>query len=136
MSETKQPDPTLYVLFPGIAREAMEFYHGLFGGDLVLYTYAEFSRTDGPGDAIAHGLLSGPVTLFGSDAGADEDAFAMTGGMLALLGSSDPATLHRWFDALADGGRVLDPLAKKPWGASDGQVVDRYGLRWLIGYED
>lgn len=128
--------PTLYVLFPGVAREALEFYHGVFGGELELHTYAEFSRADGPADAIAHGILSGSVSLFGSDAGADEDAFAMTGGMLALLGAADPATLHRWFDALAESGRVLDPLVKRPWGAADGQVMDQFGVRWLIGYED
>ena len=29
----------------------------------------------------------------------------------------------------------LDELRTKPWGASDGQVVDRYGVHWLIGYE-
>ena len=23
----------------------------------------------------------------------------------------------------------------RPWGASDGQVVDRYGVHWLIGFE-
>ncbi|WZP17880.1 hypothetical protein AAE021_07345 [Arthrobacter citreus] len=39
---------------------------------------------------------------------------------------------HDW---LTDGGRIIDPLAPKPWGATDGQVKDRYGLHWLIGYE-
>ena len=43
--------------------------------------------------------------------------------------------LHQWFGALAEDGRVVDPLAVKPWGATDGQVVDRFGLAWLIGYE-
>ena len=23
----------------------------------------------------------------------------------------------------------------RPWGASDGQVIDRNGLHWLIGFE-
>jgi PhnB protein len=27
-------------------------------------------------------------------------------------------------------------LQVRPWGASDGQVIDRYGLHWLIGFED
>jgi PhnB protein len=129
--------PHLYLLFPGTAREALEFYQGVFGGRVELNTYQDFSRTDGPGDAVAHGMLTdGLVTLFASDAGADEDAFSMTGGMFALLGTADPATLTGWFDALSEGGRVLDPLVKRPWGATDGQVADRYGLRWLIGYED
>jgi PhnB protein len=56
--------------------------------------------------------------------------------MLSLLGAAEPEVLHRWFDHLSTGGgEVVDPLAPKPWGAADGQVIDRHGLRWLIGYE-
>ena len=127
--------PQLYVNFPGTAREALEFYAQIFGGELSLYTYAEFSRTDGPANAIAHGVLSGMVSLGGSDAADGEKTVAMEGAMLSLLGTADPEVLHEWFDKLADGGRILDPLAPKPWGASDGQVIDRHGLHWLIGYE-
>jgi PhnB protein len=29
----------------------------------------------------------------------------------------------------------VDDLQTRPWGASDGQVVDRFGLHWLIGFE-
>ncbi len=56
--------------------------------------------------------------------------------MLSLLGTAEPATLRRWFAGLAaDGGTVVDDLQERPWGASDGQVIDRYGLHWLIGFE-
>lgn len=55
--------------------------------------------------------------------------------MLALLGAAEPATLRTWFSRLSEGGRVVDDLQKRPWGASDGQVIDRYGLHWLIGFE-
>ena len=55
--------------------------------------------------------------------------------MFSLLGTAEPATLHAWFEALSDGGRVVDPLQDRPWGAADGQVVDSFGLHWLIGYE-
>ncbi len=34
-----------------------------------------------------------------------------------------------------DSGRVVDDLQTRPWGDSDGQVIDRYGLHWLIGFE-
>ncbi len=126
---------TLYIWFPGNAREALQRYHEVFGGDLELHTYAEFGRDDGPADAIAHGILAGPVALYGCDAAAGEEALAMRGASVALLGTADAPTLTRWFDALAEGGTVLDPLQARGWDASDGQLIDRFGLRWLIGFE-
>jgi PhnB protein len=125
----------IYVTFPGTAREALGFYADVFGGELALFTYEEFSRTDGPPDAIAHGVLNGAVAMAGSDAAPGEKSVRFEGLRLSLLGTAEPAVLHEWFDKLADGGRVVDPLALKPWGASDGQVIDRHGLHWLIGYE-
>lgn len=128
--------PGVYLTFPGNAREALEFYARVFGGELQLHTYAAFSRTDGPADAIAHGELSGgPVSLFGSDAAPGELSMCLEGVSLALLGTADPEVLHGWFDQLAESGTILDPLTPKQWGASDGLVRDRYGLRWLVGYE-
>jgi PhnB protein len=126
---------TLYAWFPGTAGEALPFYQDVFGGELELHTYEEFGRTDGPADAIAHGILAGPVSLYGTDAGPEDEPVDMRGISVALLGAADPETLTRWFDALADGGTVIDPLQARAWGASDGQVVDRFGLRWLIGFE-
>lgn len=55
--------------------------------------------------------------------------------MLSLLGAADSSTLTTWFTALADGGRVVDDLQERPWGATDGQVIDCVGLHWLIGFE-
>jgi PhnB protein len=152
--------PTPYVLFPGNAREALEFYRDVFGGELTVYTRAQFGRTDEPVDAVAHGMLTGDVALFGADrdgaktTSADRDGAEKTsadetsaepgtpeasvrrdGLMLSLLGTSTDATLRGWFERLAEGGRVIDDLQERPWGAWDGQVVDRYGLHWLIGFE-
>jgi PhnB protein len=127
--------PKIYLTFPGTARDALGFYADVFGAELTLHTFGDFQRTDGPADHIAHGVLKGPVSIYGSDAADGTEGFRMDGVMLTLLGSAEPAVLHRWFDRLADGGRIVDQLGPKPWGASDGQVVDRHGVHWLIGYE-
>lgn len=127
--------PQIYVFFPGTAREALSFYADVFGGALSLHTYQDFGRSDGPPDAVAHGVLSGVVALAGSDAAEGQTTVRPEGIMLSLLGTAEPEVLHEWFDRLSVDGSVLDPLSPKPWGASDGQVIDRHGLHWLVGYE-
>ena len=128
--------PTPYLHFKGNARDVLAFYGDVFGCAPQLFTFDEFNRTDGPADAIAHGsLVNGPVTLFASDATGDEPSFRCEGMMLSLLGTAAPSTLRKWFSSLSEGGRIVDDLQKRPWGASDGQVIDRFGVHWLIGFE-
>ena len=129
------PAPTPYLYFDGVAADALRFYHGVFGGELELHTFADFGRTDGPGEAIAHGILSGPVEIFGSDVAGDGRPVQIDGMMLALLGSAAPDVLAGWFTALAEGGQVVDPLQQREWGDSDGTVRDRFGVTWLVGYQ-
>ncbi|MCC9054828.1 VOC family protein [Microbacterium sp. F2E] len=111
---------TPYLHFDGTARAALEFYRDVFGGEIVLHTSAELGRDDGPADAVAHGMLQGPVELFASDTAPGEETTVLRGIQFATF--------------VADGG-VLDPLALKPWGDHDGQVRDRFGVTWLIGYQ-
>jgi PhnB protein len=128
--------PIPYLLFPGDAADALQHYAAVFGGELTMFTYAQADRADGPGEAIAHGMLQGgPVDLAGADAADGEPSVAMQGMFLSLLGTADAATLTSWFDALAECGDVIDPLQQRPWGDHDGTLVDRHGVRWLVGYQ-
>jgi PhnB protein len=148
--------PTPYLTFPGTARDALEFYRGVFGGEIELHTFEEFERADGPSDAISRGRLSGPVDLYAADAAEapDADGPGADGGspdgtvasagipptgpsglVLSLLGAAEPSTLRTWYARLAADGEVIDELRRRPWGGSDGRVRDRYGVSWLIGYE-
>lgn len=128
--------PAPYLHFDGEARAALDFYAAAFGGEVEAYTFAQFSRTDGPGEAIAHGILRGPVELFAADIAPGEETTHVRGVLFSLLGYADADTLTRWFQALADGGTIVDDLQVRPWGAHDGQVTDRFDLTWLIGWED
>lgn len=127
--------PTLYLWFPGTATAALNFYQSVFGGKVQTFTYEQFERTDGPADAMAHGQLTGPVTLYATDAASGEETLAMSGASIALLGTADAATLEGWFTKLSEGADVFDPLQARPWGATDGQLKDRFGVRWLVGWE-
>lgn len=126
--------PQPYLALPGTAREALAFYADVFGGEVSLYTFEQFDRTDGPAHAIAHGELSGPVGLAASDTAGEEQALRVEGMRLALLGTDEPDTMREWFARLADQGTVVDDLKVRPWGDWDGQVNDRFGVPWLIGF--
>ena len=128
--------PIPYFHFRGTAREALTFYGEVFGCPVQLHTFEQFNRTDGPAEAIAHGhLVDGPVRLFASDVVRVEPSFRCEGMMLSLLGTPPSSDLKLWFARLSEGGHVVYDLQARPWGASDGQVIDRYGLHWLIGFE-
>jgi PhnB protein len=128
--------PTPYLHLAGTAREALTFYGDVFGCAVQLHTFEEFGRTDGPAEAIAHGYLKdGAVQLYAADVAGDEPPFRCEGMMLSLLGTAAPPALKEWFSRLSEGGRVVDDLQPRAWGAWDGQVIDRYGLHWLIGFE-
>lgn len=125
---------TPYLLLPGTAAEALEFYSGVFGGEVEKRSYDESGRIDGAPDQVAHGLLTGPVRLFVADAGAAEDAATMSGMFFALRGSASAEATTAWFEALAASGRVIEPLRQRPLGDCEGQVIDQFGVRWLLGY--
>ncbi|NPC97894.1 VOC family protein [Nocardioides sp. zg-DK7169] len=128
--------PTPYIHFPGTAREALTFYGDVFGCGVQVRTYADFGRVDGPAEAVAHGVLrDGPVALFGADAGAEEPPLRTEGLMLSLLGAAEPRVLREWFARLSEGGRVVAELEARGWGDFDGEVIDRYGLHWLLGFQ-
>ena len=61
-----------YLSFRGNAREAMEFYQSVFGGELAVSTFGEFQMpgiTAEDADKIMHGQLTTPAgfTIMGSD---------------------------------------------------------------------
>jgi PhnB protein len=98
---------------------------------------AEASHPTPPAEAIAHGYLTdSPVDLFAADVGEGEEPMSIKGVMFALLGTASPAELTQWFKRLSEGGNVVDDLQRREWGATDGQVIDKFGVFWLIGYED
>ena len=125
-----------YVNFQGRAREAMEFYHGVFGGNLDLQSVSEQDtpRAAGPGDRIAHARLEADgVLIVGSDGHPDYPPTVGDSMALAVAGT-DRDRLSRIFDDLAEGGMVKMPLTDQPWGAA-GWLSDRFGINWNVNVQ-
>lgn len=123
-----------YLAFERDAREAMNFYHGVFGGDLVLTTFAEGGMPHAPEDAdrVMHAQLTTAEghTLMASDS-LVHGQLAPQGQQVSLSGD-EAERLTRYWEALGEGGRIVEPLEQAPWGDSFGMLVDRWGITWLV----
>src|SRR3954453_17271417 len=118
-----------YLSFNGDAREAMEFYRSVFGGDLNVSTFGEAGMPDGPAaDKVMHAQLETPAgfTLMASDTAPGMEYSAPNSAITVSL-SGDDEDLRGYWEKVADGGTVLMPLEKQMWGDEFGMCVDRYG---------
>lgn len=124
-----------YLNFRGTARAALERYQAVFGGELTVSTFGEFHVSEDPAeqDHIMHGQLLGPagLVLMASDVPASMEIGG--NGTVSLSGDADAeADLRSWWDGLADGGTVIEPLVAAPWGDTFGMLTDRFGVSWLV----
>lgn len=124
-----------YLNFRDTAREAMEFYHSIFGGDLQLSTFSEMQASEDSAEAekIMHGMLVTPngLVLMGADTPNGMDYTPATGFAVSLSGD-DEADLRRYWDGLSEGGAVVMPLERAPWGDTFGMCVDKFGISWMV----
>ena len=123
-----------YLSFSDTARQAMEFYRGVFGGELTLSTFGEAGMAGGPdADKVMHAQLETPAgyTLMASDTPTGMDLTVGTSVSISLSGD-DGEELRGYFAALADGGTVTMPLEKQMWGDEFGMCVDPFGVAWMV----
>jgi PhnB protein len=127
-----------YISFDGTARAALEFYKGVFGGDLALNTYGEYGAPDAPNaDRIMHGQLETPAgfTLMGADI-PPGDEIKPGNTITVSLSGDDDAALHGYWDQLSASGTVTLALEKQMWGDVFGMCVDQFGIAWMVNIAD
>jgi PhnB protein len=122
-----------YISMPGTARQAMEFYQSVFGGDLSVSTFGEYGTEGADADKIMHSQLDTPsgFTLMLSDTPSDQEYTPGTNMSVSLSGDNADG-LHGYWDRLSEGGTVTLPLDKQMWGDEFGMVVDRFGVPWMV----
>lgn len=124
-----------YLNFSDNAREAMDFYKSVFGGELVVMTFGEGGMPHDPAEAgkVMHAQLETPsgFTLMGADTPADMPRSAGTSMAVSLSGTDD-GELRGYWEKLSDGATITAPLETAPWGDAFGMLVDRFGTPWLV----
>jgi PhnB protein len=124
-----------YLSFRDTAKEAMEFYQSVFGGELTRSTFGEFHASEDRAeqDKTMHSQLEteNGLVLMAADTPNSMEFTAGTNHSVSLSGDDD-ATLRGYWDKLSADGTVAMPLNAAPWGDTFGMCVDKFGVSWLV----
>jgi PhnB protein len=123
-----------YLSFAGTARQAMEFYQDVLGGELVVHTYGEFGHGGGAHDEkIMHAslLTADGLVLMAADSPPGKPYTAGDNFAISLSGD-DADELRGYWAKLSDGATVAVPLEKQMWGDVFGMCTDKFGIAWMV----
>jgi PhnB protein len=136
MKQAIQP----YLHFGENCKEAMQYYHSVFGGNLEIMHIGESpSKEHFPVEIhnqILHASLNnGDFHLLASDMCGQGDLNQGNSVQLSLNCSSK-AEIEKLYQQLSEGGKVLQKLDKQFWGALFAMVIDKFGVRWMLSFEE
>jgi PhnB protein len=124
-----------YLGFRSEARDALDFYHSVFGGQLTVGTFAEAGMATDPADAdkVMHGQLEGENGLLLMASDSPSGMRVHDGSSISVsLSGDDQEALTRYWNGLAEGATIIEPLTTAPWGDTFGMLTDRFGTTWLV----
>src|SRR5262245_40073746 len=123
-----------YLSFDGNARQAMEFYQQVLGGELDIRAFGDFGEAPpGYADKVMHSYLGNEhgFALMASDS--PPGVPYNPGDNISISLSGDNADLLRgYWEKLSDGATISAPLEKQAWGDEFGSLKDRFGVNWLV----
>ncbi len=134
-----------YIHFNGNAEEAFAFYKSIFGGDFTkLVRFKDMNFEGAPNfedeaEKIMH--ISLPIgknsVLMGSDTpsmlGTHNEQ--ETRSKICIYADSK-VEAKQLFDGLAAGGQIEMPIEDSPWGTYFGMLRDRFGIEWMVEFEE
>ncbi|MCO1657025.1 VOC family protein [Pseudonocardia humida] len=145
---------TTHLNFRGTAREALEYYGEVFDGEVAVTTYGQVgmpAELPDAGKVVFGGVQAGngfrvmAYDVPGQQAGAATDPTGSTRRENGVTITDRPffvsvrgATLDettRYWDRLAEGASIIEPLGASAWSAGFGMLTDRFGVTWVLDVE-
>ena len=124
--------PTIH--FAGNCSKVIEFYKQTVGAEVQTIAYAKDAPAEVsammPPDFVMHSEIKifGTVVALtdGCEKPPSEDNHTFT----VILDTADEVASI--FNRLAEGGRIIEPLAPQFWADLSGMLTDRHGVNWNI----
>lgn len=127
---------TAHINFRGQAREALEFYKIVFGGEATIATYAMIHQVDDPAqaDSVAWGQVEAPngFRIMAYDVQTAKPFDHGQNAFYIALRGTDADEIQTQWDGLTDGAHILTPLAPAAFAPLYGMLTDRFGVTWIV----
>jgi PhnB protein len=125
--------PTFHL--PGNCNEAIAFYQKAVGAEIKNIAYAKDAPADEVEGVPPNFVIHSEILILGTQIGLTDmgekqltdEQFMFT----VLLDSDEEVTAV--FNKLADGGKIIEPLAPQFWTSLNGSIEDPFGISWNIG---
>ena len=136
----------IYLNYNGNCEEAFNFYKSVFGGDFTYVgRFGEMPQDGGKPipesdkNKIMH--ISLPIgehsVLMGSDTGGEWAPDFKQGNNFSIsINAQSKDEADRIFNAISSGGHVTMPLANTFWGDYFGMCADKFGINWMMSYNE
>lgn len=141
-----------YLTFAGNCEDAFNFYKSVFGGDFAyIGRFNEMppmkdqdGNDCGPvseedGNKIMHVSLpiSKETVLMGSDSSESWGQATVMGNNFSIsINTESKDEADRLFSGLSAGGKVTMPMEKTFWGAYFGMFTDKFGIQWMVNFDE
>lgn len=137
-----------YLIFNGNCEEAFLFYQSVFGGEFpYIGKFKDMPPSDDPncpppsteeGERIMHvSLHIGNTIIMGSDSTSQSGDVPAFGGNFSIsINTESQEEADRLFNGLSAGGNVIMPMEKTFWGAYFGMFVDKFGVHWMVNFDE
>ncbi|GHD42207.1 VOC family protein [Mycetocola manganoxydans] len=130
---------TPHLNFRGDAREALEFYSSVFGGQLMVITNEDAQSVETPDEAhqVKFGQVLGDngfrIMAYDVPASVPYDR-GNASFFVSIRGESTEEISGLW-TRLTEGSTILDDLAPSFFSPAYGMLSDRFGVTWVLDVE-
>lgn len=136
----------VYLTFDGNCEEAFNFYKSVFGGEFpYIGKFGDMPSREGMpplADDVKNRVMhvSLPISeetmLMGSDSMPGMHEVKQGNNFSLSINANSREEAERLFGALSEGGTVTMPLENTFWGAFFGMWTDKFGINWMVNYDD
>ena len=134
-----------YLIFNGDCEAAFLLYKSVFGGEFpYMGKFGDMPPAEGQPELpeeeknrVMHVTLPiGNTILMGSDTNSQSGDVKMGENVSISINVDNRAEADSIFTGLTDGGVVKMPMTDTFWGAYFGMLVDKFGIHWMINFDE